>query len=80
MGMDKGCKSIKHCKSKNSTPLCDIINKDPIFKAKVFNPFKKPIDLNSLNSNENNEGSSPYQSYDINTNDARDYTGNPGNR
>jgi hypothetical protein len=72
MGMDKGCKSIKHCKSKNSTPLRGIINKDSFFNAIMFNPFKKPVDFNRLNRNENNKGCSPYQSYGINTNDACD--------
>ena len=72
MGMEKGCEGIKHSKSKNSTPLRDIVNKNPIFKPIVINPFKQPKDFNRLNSYENNKGSSPYQSYGININDVRD--------
>lgn len=51
--MDKGCKSIKHGKSKYSTPLRNIINKDRIFKAQVFNPFIKPVNFNRFNRYEN---------------------------
>jgi hypothetical protein len=57
MGMEKVCKSIKHGKSKNSTPLSSIINEDRFSISIVFNPSKKPIEFNSFNRNENNQGS-----------------------
>ena len=72
MGMDEGCKCIKHRKGKNSTPLGYIVNKYSIFKPIVFNPSKKPIDFNRFNGNENQKGSSPNPSYGFKTYDACD--------
>ncbi len=77
--MEKGCESIKHGKSKNSTPLRHIINEDCLFKPIVFDPPEQPIEFNSLNRNESNKGSSPYHSNEIQAEDASDNTGNPRN-